>query len=104
MELKIELVISCALLLSVLTGAIHVTLFKKNDGLTVGLISMLSILFGLYLLIKNGITLDYGTKLQITKNHALIMARLGMANGITGLIFILFSIFKNIIVRKKIEQ
>ena len=50
---------------------------------------------------KNRITSDYGTELQIAQNHASGMAKLGMKNGITGLAFILFSIFKYINLRKK---
>lgn len=98
MNIKIEILISSILTLPVLIGAIRINLFKKkNDGLMVGLISMLSIMFGIYLWIKNGMTLDYGTEVQIAQTHAPIMFALGVTNMLIGLSFIVISILKYLV-------
>jgi hypothetical protein len=96
MEIKIELIISGLLTLSVLIGAIRIYLSKKDDELMIKWISMMSILFGIYLWIKNGLTLDYGTEEQIAQTHAHIMIASGMINILSGLLFIIISIFKYI--------
>lgn len=102
MEIKIEILISSILTLSVLIGVIRNSLFNKEyDGLMVGMISMLSIIFGIYLSIKNGMILDYGTEEQIAQNHAPIMSILGTTNIIIGLIFITISILKYIVLKIK---
>jgi len=98
MDIKIEILISGVLTLFVLSGAIRIYLFKKDKhGLMVGLMSMLSIMFGIYLWIKNGMTLDYGTEVQIDQSHAPIMFALGITNIIIGLLFIIVSILKYIV-------
>lgn len=98
MDIKIEILISSILTLSVLIGAIRINLFKKkNDGLMVGMISMLSIMIGIYLWIKNGVTFDYGTEIQIAQTHAPIMFALGVTNMLIGLSFIIISILKYIV-------
>ena len=89
MDIKIEILISSILTLFVLIGTIRINFFKKEkDGLMVGLLSMLSILFGIYLCIKNGVILDYGTIEEINQTHAPIMSTLGIINLILGLIFL----------------
>lgn len=98
MDIKLELFISIALTLFVLIGTIRVNLFKKsNDALLIGLISMLSIMFGIYLWIKNGMTLDYGTEVQIAETYAPIMLALGITNILVSLLFIFISIVKYLV-------
>jgi hypothetical protein len=58
---------------------------------------MLSILFGIYLLIKNGLVLDYGTVEEVNQSHAQIMFAFGITNGVIGLTFIVISIVKYLV-------
>jgi hypothetical protein len=51
-------------------------------------------MFGLYLCIKNGFILDYGTKIQIAQTHAKSMFDFGKTNILIGLFFIVISILK----------
>jgi hypothetical protein len=93
MDIKIEIIISCILSAFILLGAIRIHFFKKETmELPVSLISLLSILFGFYLWIKNGIILDYGTPEEINQTHTPMMVGLGVANAILGLLFIIISI------------
>jgi hypothetical protein len=98
MDIKIEILISSIFILFVLIGAIRIKLFNKdNEGLIVGLMSMLSIIFGIYLWLKNGLILDYGTVEEVTQSHASIMFELGITNILIWLIFIVIPIIKYIV-------
>ena len=79
---------------------INVLKIDKNV-LFVGLTSMISIAFGFYLFIKNGLILDYGTQNEISNNWAGQMWFLGVACIFIGLGFILSSIIKYIIWKLK---
>ena len=70
---------------------------KDNGALLAGLLSLLLLGFGLYLWIKNGITLDYGTQDIINKTRSELMFKIGIISVLFSLIFILVSIFKFII-------
>src|SRR3989344_2710466 len=95
MNIKIEILFSSILSLSVIIGAIRTYLFKKqNDGLMLGVISMLSIMFGVYLWIKNGLILDYGTEEKIVQTNAQLMSNFGTMNVLIGSLFIIISILK----------
>ena len=98
MDIKIEILISSVLILIVLIGAIRIKLFNKdNEGLMVRMMSILSIIFGIYLWLKNGLILDYGTVEEVTQSHASIMFELGITNILIWLIFIVISIIKYIV-------
>jgi len=62
---------------------------------------MISIGFGLYLIIKNGLILDYGTQHEISINWARLMWFIGVVCLFIGLGFILSSIVKYIIWKLK---
>ena len=97
MNIIIEIFISCILTLYVFIGAIRINLSKKDkNGLIVGLISMISIVFGIYLWIKNGLILDYGTEEELIQTHAQIMFLFGIVNILIGLLFSIISILKYI--------
>jgi hypothetical protein len=98
MNINVEIVISSIFILFVLALAIRIYLLKKEKAeLILVLISMLSILFGLYLCIKNGAILDYGTKIQIAQTHGESMFDLGKTNILISLFFIVISILKYLI-------
>lgn len=86
----------------ILFELIKINLFKKdNEALLTGLISMILLGFGLYLAIKYGLLLDYGTADEIINSNAKLMSFFAIANILTGLSFILFSIFKFLIWKVK---
>ena len=98
MNINVEIVISSIFTLFVLILGIRLYLLKKeNDELILVLTSMLSVIFGLYLCIKNGFILDYGTKIQIAQSHAKGMFDLGKTNILICLFFIFVSILKYLI-------
>jgi len=70
---------------------------KDNNALTAGLVSMLLLGFGLYLWVKNGLILDYGTPTEIKTSYSEIMFTIALISVFTGLIFILTSVFKFLI-------
>ena len=98
MNINVEIVISSIFTLFVLILGIRLYLLKKeNDELILVLISMLSILFGLCLCIKNGAILDYSSKIQIAQANSKSMFDLGKTNILIGLFFIVVSILKYLI-------
>jgi hypothetical protein len=98
MNINVEIVISSVFLLFVLIIAIRIYLLKKeHDELILVLTSMLSIMFGLYLYITNGVIIDYSTKIQIAQAHAESMFDLGKTNILIGLMFIIISILKRLL-------
>lgn len=98
MNIIVEIIIAGLLILYIVFETIRINVFRKDkNGLIAGLASMLSILFGIYLSIKNGLTLDYGTAEEAKNTHALTMACLGLVNILVGGFFILLSIIKFIV-------
>ena len=98
MNINVEIVISSIFISFVLILAIRIYILKKeHDELILVLISMLSILFGLYLCIKNGAILDYSSKIQIAQANSKSMFDLGKTNILIGLFFIVVSILKYLI-------
>ena len=82
----------------VLVELIRINFFKKdNNALLTGLISMLLLGFSLYLWIKYGLTLDYGSEEEIYKSEAELMYLIALIGFIIGFGFILISILKMII-------
>jgi uncharacterized protein with PQ loop repeat len=95
MDIKIELFISGILTLIVLLGTIRIIfLGKEKFGLLIGLLSLMTLTFGVYLWIKNGLTIEYGTEEQVSQTNAPIMFAFGVANILTGFSFITVSILK----------
>jgi len=81
---------------------IRINIFKNDENaLFAGLTSMISIGFGLYLFVKNGLTLDYGTETEISSSWAEPMWFLGVVCILIGLSFIISSILKFIIWKLK---
>ena len=81
--------------LFVLFGLIKINIFKKNSySLPSALISLLLLCFGLYLSIKYGLILDYGTEVEIKSTHTELMSYFAITSVLTGLGFILISIIK----------
>ncbi|MDD2387069.1 MAG: hypothetical protein PHP52_09845 [Bacteroidales bacterium] len=98
MNYIIEISLSVIMILFVLLGLIKISIFKKNTyTLPSILISLLLLGFGLYLSIKYGLVLDYGTEDEIKCTHAELMYFFAITSVLTGLSFILISIIKFII-------
>ncbi|KAA5543961.1 hypothetical protein [Adhaeribacter rhizoryzae] len=88
--LILEIIISVALLLYPITQVIRRGIRRKekiSGSIKWG--SILSIIFGIYLWLKNGLTLDYGTAEEIIESKAEIMFYFGLSNIILGLLIIL---------------
>ena len=77
---------------------IRINIFKKDDlALLTGLISMISLIFGIFLAIKYGLILDYAKEDKINQSSANLMSKAAIACVLTGLIFIIISIMKFIV-------
>lgn len=102
MNIVIEILISLLLIGYISFEIIRINIFKNDKGaLLVSFASMISIGFGLYLFIKNGLILDYGTETEISTKWAGPMWILGVICGLIGLVFILSSIWKYLIWKLK---
>ena len=98
MPIIIELIIALCLIGYNLLEIFRINVLKiEKNALFVGLTSVISIAFGLYLFIKNGLLIDYGTEHEITSNWAGPMWFLGVVCIFIGLGFILSSILKYVI-------
>jgi len=81
---------------------IRINIFKKDDlALLTGLISMISLIFGIFLAIKYGLILDYAKEDMIIQSSANLMSKTALACILSGLIFIFISIMKFIIWKVK---
>lgn len=95
MNLIIELSISSLFSIYMLVGMYrNLVLRKDQNGLFLGLISLFSLAFGVYLWIKNGLILDYGTPKEVANFYAAVGFAFGVANILLGLLFIGISILK----------
>jgi hypothetical protein len=79
--------------LSFETFRIHV-LGKNNGFLLTSFISLISMSFGLYLLVRYGLIIDYGSATEIATNHAHLMVTLGNLDILSGLLFVGFSVLR----------
>jgi len=98
MTIAVEFII--ALILTGFTAYefIRINLFQRDgNALLAGLSAVLSLGFGAYLWMKNGLLLDYGTATEIAANWAGLMWFIGVVSLLTGLVFLLSSIAKFII-------
>lgn len=102
MPILVDIIIALCLLCYNLFEFVRINAFKiDKNALFFGLTSMISIGFGLYLFIKNGLILDYGTQEEISNNWAGQMWFFGVACIFVGFGFILSSILKFIIWKLK---
>jgi hypothetical protein len=67
---------------------------KHTNALLTGLLSMIAILVGTYLWISNGVIIEYRSEKEIYTSNAIWFFTIGVINLLTGLIFVLISIFK----------
>ncbi len=77
---------------------VQINVFKKDkNALLTGLISLLLLVFSLYLWIKNGLLLDHGTTNEIQNAHAELMFFSAITGLFISLFFISISILKYIL-------
>jgi len=89
----IESIFSLVLLIGICFFSIQIYFFKNNsNAILTGFISMLSLVFGIYLWIMNGVILEYGTEKEIIESNATWLFTLGILNLLSGLAFIVLSI------------
>ena len=93
MNSSIEIIISVILSLYIIVELIRIIFFRRDNlALFTGFISLISIGFGIYLGIKNGIIIE-----EIQESNAQIFYNFGIANILIGLLFLLISLAKFII-------
>jgi uncharacterized integral membrane protein len=99
--MNIEIILSSILLLSIFIGTVRMYLFhKQNEGLFIGLVSMASIIFGLFLILIEGIQFDYDLNyFEVHQNSSPEILIFGKANVVIGLLFIFHSVAKYIVWR-----
>ncbi|MDD2413231.1 MAG: hypothetical protein PHR79_10000 [Bacteroidales bacterium] len=98
MNYIVEILIAGSMIFYVLFEIIRINLFKKsNNALSAGLISMLLLGFGIYLLIKYGLIVDYGADEEVIAAKANWMFVLAILSVFVGLVFIFISIIKLIV-------
>lgn len=98
MTIAIDIIISLFLICYNSYEMVRIFFFRiDKNSLFTGLTSMVSIVFGLYLFVKNGLILDYGTQAEISTNWAGQIWFLGVMCIFIGLGFILSSILKYIL-------
>ena len=99
----LEISVAGFFILYILFEFIKINFLKKDNGvLLASLASMLLFGFGLYLWIKYGLILDYGTKDEIINLSALLMFKIALISLFVSLMFILTSIFK--LIKWRIKQ
>ena len=102
MFLIIDILLSLLLIGFNSVEMIRIYVLKKDKNVPlVALTSTISIGFGLYLIVKNGLVIDYGTQAEISESWAGPMWFLGVVCLFLGLGFILGSILKYIFVKLK---
>ncbi len=95
MSLYIHFVISLALVFYIGYELFKIISSKKDKAsLVATVIGGFTIIFGLYLWLKNGLRLDYGTDDYIIQTNAKLLFYLGIGNIIVGTIFWVFLYIK----------
>lgn len=100
MNFYLEIAISNLLVLYIIFEFIRIVFFKKTkNGLVAGLISLVSIFFGIYLLFKYGLLIDYNENTNEYQIPAMAgeMYILGLVCISAGLLFVITSIIKYLI-------
>jgi len=91
----LQSLIGILLLFLIVVFSIQIYIFKKQtNGILTGLLSLIAVVYGAYLWISNGIVIEYGTELEISSTYAVWFFTIGVLNLITGLIFVLTSLFR----------
>lgn len=83
------------MIIYVLIEIIRINLLKKdNNDLLAGLTSLILFLFGIYVWIRYGLILDYGTEKEILNSKAELMILFAYLSTSVSILFILISIIK----------
>jgi hypothetical protein len=88
--LSIEIIIPTTLLAYCIYRLLKLDFFKLKPNILIAF-SPLLLITGIYLWLKNGLILDYGTEIDIETNYAIAIYFLGIANIFTGLFVMLLS-------------
>jgi hypothetical protein len=99
--MKTEVILSSLFIVWILIGTIRINFFNKNnEGLLTGLVSLASVVFGLFLILTDGIQFDYELNYnEIHQDISSVNLLFGKANVIIGLLFIIQSLIKYILWR-----
>jgi hypothetical protein len=94
----VEIVLSIFLILFIISEIIKIYIFRndKNILITV-LISLILFGFGLYLLIKYGLILDYGKIDEIINTKAEIMHNIAISDILTGFFSVLLFVIEIVV-------
>ena len=83
------------LLFLIVFFSIQIYIFKKqSNAILTGLLSLMAIVYGGYLWIYYGVIIEYGTEAEINESSAVWLFTIGVLNVITGLSFVLVSLFR----------
>ncbi len=98
MNYIVEIVLSIFLILFIISEIIKIYIFRndKNILITV-LISLILFGFGLYLLIKYGLILDYGKIDEIINTKAEIMHNIAISDILTGFFSVLLFVIEIVV-------
>lgn len=91
--LSIEIIIPTILLGYCVYRLLKLDFFKLKPNILIAF-SPLLLIIGIYLWIKNGLILDYGTEIEIETNYAIAIYFLGVAHILTAILIMLLSFGK----------
>lgn len=95
MNYKVEIFLSGIMIVYLLIELVRINLLKKdNNDLLAGLISVILLLYGMYLSLRYGLKLDYGSLTEIQQSQAQIMSFTAIASLVVSLFFIIISVVK----------
>lgn len=98
MNYIVELSISGIMILYVLIELVRINFLKKdNNDLLAGLISVILLLFGMYLSFRYGLKIDNGTKEEILNSKAELMSLFAFLSVSVSMLFIFISIVKFVV-------
>lgn len=103
----VELSLSGIMILYVLIEIVRINFLKKdNNDLLAGLISVILLLFGIYLSFRYGLKVDYTIGEKISESKAELMPLFALLSVSVAMLFILISIIKFAIwqIRKTAQQ
>lgn len=97
-----EIIIATLLSLYVIFELIRVNFYNKvNNSVLVMLLSMLLTGFGMYILVRYGLILDYKSEAEITSSHAQLMIIVAFISLSIGLAFVAVAFLKFLIKQVK---
>lgn len=95
MNYKVEIFLSGIMIVYLLIELVRINLLKKdNNDLLAGLISVILLLYGMYLSLRYGLKLDYVSLTEIQQSQAQIMSFTAIASLVVSLFFIIISVVK----------